>query len=106
MRVAEKMTLVPGSNLGPYRILEQIGQGGMATVYRAFHAALERNVAVKVLPEFFATQAGFRERFRREAVAIARLRHPSIVTVHDHGEHHGLTYIVSEYLEGGTLADR
>lgn len=100
------MTLEPGSMIGPYRVLEQAGRGGMATVYKAYQAALARNVAIKVLPAFFADDPGFRERFRQEAVAVAKLRHPNILQVFDYGDENGLTYIVSEFIDGGTLADQ
>ena len=80
------MKLGPGVQVGPYQIVEQIGRGGMATVFKAYQPALERMVALKVLPEVLAEDPQFRERFRREAVAIAKLRHPSILTVYDHGE--------------------
>ncbi len=100
------MSTGPGSNLGPYRILEQIGRGGMATVYRAYQPALQRYVAIKVLPEFFAQEPGFRERFQQEATAIARLRHPNILAVFDAGEDNGVAYIVNELVDGGTLAER
>ena len=100
------MGIAPGSTLGPYQILDQIGRGGMATVFKAYQPALERQVAVKVLPEFFAAEPGFKERFHREAVAVARFQHPNILTVYDHGEQEGVAYIVNEYIEGGTLQQR
>ncbi|HKV88356.1 MAG TPA: HD domain-containing phosphohydrolase [Candidatus Dormibacteraeota bacterium] len=100
------MSLAEGLTLGPYRIIERIGRGGMATVYRAYHAGLDRHVAVKVLPEFFAEDEGYRERFQQEARSIARLKHPSILDVFDFGQQDGLTYLVLELVEGGTLADR
>ena len=100
------MTLAAGSSLGPYRIVEQVGRGGMATVYKAFQPSLHRFVAIKVLPEFLAGDPSFRSRFEQEAVAIARLRHPNILTVYDHGEDDGVAYIVTEFIEGGTLADQ
>jgi serine/threonine protein kinase len=78
----------------------------MATVYRAYQPSLEREVALKVLPDFLIDQPGFKARFHREAVAVARLQHPNILSVFDHGEQDGVTYIVSEYVEGGTLASR
>jgi eukaryotic-like serine/threonine-protein kinase len=99
-------SLQPGSVIGPYRITERIGRGGMATVYKAHHDALSRYVAIKVLPEFLAEQEGFKERFQQEAVAIAHLRHPSILAVYDYGEEDGNNYIVEEFVEGGTLSDR
>lgn len=95
-----------GGRLGRYEVLELIGRGGMAAVYRGHHTALDRPVAIKVLPEFFAEDEVARERFRQEARAIARLRHPNILSVFDYGEEDGQTYIVSEFVEGGTLATR
>lgn len=100
------MKFEPGAKVGPYQILGELGQGGMATVYRAYQPALEREVALKILPEFLLAEPGFKTRFHREAVAVARLQHPNILSVFDHGEHEGVTYIVSEYIEGGTLAAR
>ena len=100
------MKLEPGARLGQYQILGELGRGGMATVYRAYQPALEREVALKVLPDFLVEQPGFKARFHREAVAVARLQHPNILSVFDHGEQDGVTYIVSEYVEGGTLAAR
>src|ERR1700681_3905769 len=100
------MSFAPGSQFGRYEIVEPLGRGGMATVYRAYQASLDRYVAIKVLPAFFAEEEGFRERFRREAVAVAQLRHPNILTVFDYGEEQGVAYLVSELVDGGTLADR
>src|ERR671936_711042 len=99
------MPLGPGSELGPYQIVEQLGRGGMATVFKAYQPALERHVAIKVLPDFYAADPDFKGRFHREAIAVASLRHPNILHVFDHGEHDGLTYIVTELVEGGTLDD-
>ena len=98
------MKLGPGVQVGPYRVVEQVGRGGMATVFKAYQPALERMVALKVLPEVLAEDPQFRERFRREAVAIAKLRHPSILAVFDHGEFEDQLYIVTEFVEGGTFA--
>jgi len=98
------MKLAPGVQVGPYQIVEQVGRGGMATVFKAYQPALERMVALKVLPEVLAEDPQFRERFRREAVAIAKLRHPSILAVYDHGEFEDQLYIVTEFVEGGTFA--
>src|SRR5207249_5492828 len=100
------MALEPGSSLGPYRIIERAGKGGMATVYRAYQPALDRHVAIKVLPETLGEDEAFRSRFEQEAKTVARLRHPSIVAVHDFGTQAGLAYIVTELVEGGTLADK
>jgi serine/threonine protein kinase len=99
------MKIGPGVQVGPYQVVEQVGRGGMATVFRAYQPALERMVAIKVLPDFLAEDPEFRERFRREAVAIAKLRHPGILAVFDHGEFEGQLYIVTEFVEGGTFAD-
>ena len=94
-----------GQNLGQYRILEQLGKGGMATVYKAYQPSLDRYVAVKVLPPYFAHEEGFAERFTREAKAVARLEHPHILPIHDFGQEGELSYIVSQYVEAGTLKD-
>ncbi|GAC1319643.1 MAG: hypothetical protein NVSMB25_10760 [Thermoleophilaceae bacterium] len=95
-----------GTRLGRYVITDLVGRGGMATVFKAYHADLDRHVAIKVLPDFFAQDPVMRERFQQEAVAIARLRHPNVLAVYDYGEESGSPYIVSEFIEGGTLADR
>ena len=100
------MKLEPGTNLGPYRIVAEAGRGGMASVYKAHQAALARYVAIKVLPDFFATEPGFRERFQQEAVAVAQLRHPNILAIFDYGDTDGVTYIVTEFVDGGTLAEQ
>ncbi len=98
--------LQPGQSIGPYRILNQIGQGGMATVYKAYHAAMNRYVAIKVLPRQLAENPEFIGRFRQEAQIIANLEHPHILPVHDFGEGDGFTYLVMRLLDGGTLKDR
>lgn len=92
-----------GVTLGNYKILAQLGQGGMARVYRAHQENLDREVAVKVLPPWFAADRNFVERFNLEARLIARLSHPNIVTVHDADEYHGHLYIVMQLVDGGTL---
>jgi serine/threonine protein kinase len=97
------MKIAAGVEIGPYHVVEQVGRGGMATVFKAYQPALERYVAIKVLPEFLADEPDFRERFRREAVSIAKLRHPGILSVFDHGEFEGQPYIVTEFVEGGTF---
>lgn len=99
-------TLQPGQNLGPYRIIAQAGQGGMATVYRAYHAAMDRYVAVKVLPSQLAESPEFVSRFQQEARTIAKLEHARILPVYDYGESGGLTYLVMRYLDAGTLKER
>ena len=100
------MALTPGTMVGPYRIVEQLGKGGMATVYKAHQAALARYVAIKVLPEFLAEEPGFAERFQQEAVAVAKLRHPNILAVFDYGSQDNVAYIVNEFIDGGTLGDQ
>ena len=96
--------LVPGEALGPYRIVQKLGRGGMAEVYSARDTRLGRTVAIKVLRTEFAHQDDFRHRFEREGRAISSLNHPHICSLYDVGEHHGLSYLVMEYLEGETLA--
>ena len=87
-------------------MLEQIGYGGMAVVYRARQETLDRTVAVKILSENMAASPEFMERFRREARTAANLRHPNVITVYDFGEdERGVPYLVMEYIEGPTLAD-
>ena len=97
--------LEKGASLGPYRIMNQIGEGGMAKVYKAFQANMERYVALKVLPANYADEAQFSRRFTQEARTIARLEHKNILPVYDFGEHNGITYLVMRYLEGGTLKE-
>jgi serine/threonine-protein kinase len=93
-----------GRNLGPYRLLEQLGAGGMATVYKAYHAAMDRYVAIKVLPPHLARDPNFRARFEREARTIARLEHRYILPVHDVAENDGIPYLVMRYTDSGDLA--
>jgi eukaryotic-like serine/threonine-protein kinase len=95
-----------GRSLGQYRIVERIGAGGMATVFKGYQPNLDRYVAVKVLPAYHARDPVFRERFAREARSVAKLAHPNIVQIHDSGEQDSITYIVMEYVDGGTLKDR
>lgn len=94
-----------GKTFGPYRILEQIGVGGMATVYRAYQPSMDRDVAIKVLPHYLSEDKQFAERFQREAHAIAKLEHPHILPVHDYGEADGVTYIAMRYVQAGTLKE-
>lgn len=91
--------------LGGYEIREQIGAGGMGTVYKAWQASMERFVAVKVLPAHLTHDAQFLERFRREAKAIAQLEHPHILPAYDFGTQDGVLYIAMRYVAGGTLRD-
>ncbi len=95
-----------GKSLGSYRILEQIGVGGMATIYKAYQPGMDRYVAIKVLPHYLANDENFVKRFRREAQAIAKLEHPHILPVFDYGEHEGTTYIAMRYVEAGTLKEK
>jgi len=92
-----------GQTIGGYQIAEEIGQGGVATVYRAHQPQLERWVAIKIMKTAEASGKEFLTRFRREAKAIAALRHPNILTIYDYGEEKGTAYIVMEYVAGGTL---
>ena len=94
-----------GAQLGQYQILEQVGAGTQATVYRAYHEAVDRYVAIKVIPRHFASDATFVGRFRQEAQLVARLEHPHILPVYDFGEEQGVAFIVMRYLEAGTLKD-
>lgn len=95
-----------GENVGPYRIVEQLGQGGMATVYKAYHAALDRYVAVKALHPAFGEDPNFEARFQREARLVAKLEHPQIVPVYDYAEHEHRPYLVMKFIEGDTLKAR
>jgi serine/threonine protein kinase len=95
-----------GQKLGKYEISERLGRGGMAEVYKAFQPGLDRYVAVKVLTGYFAGTPQFIARFKREARAIAQLRHPFIVQVFDFDMQDEWYYMVMEYLEGGTLHER
>jgi tRNA A-37 threonylcarbamoyl transferase component Bud32 len=100
------MPFAEGENIGPYRIIEQLGQGGMATVYKAYHAALDRYVALKVLHPAFHEEPNFTARFQREARVVARLEHPSIVPVYDYAEQENRPFLVMKYIEGETLKAR
>ena len=100
------MPLESGTRLGPYQVLSGIGAGGMGEVYKATDTRLNRTVALKVLPPHFAHDPDMRQRFEREAQTIAGLNHPHICTLHDVGEQDGTRFIVMEYVEGETLADR
>jgi eukaryotic-like serine/threonine-protein kinase len=92
--------------LGPYEIVGVIGAGGMGEVYRARDTRLDRTVAIKVLPEALAAEPQLRERFDREARAISSLNHPHICALYDVGHQEGVDFLVLEYLEGRTLAER
>jgi eukaryotic-like serine/threonine-protein kinase len=100
------MPILPATRLGPYEILSAIGAGGMGEVYKARDTRLDRIVAIKVLPTHLADRAELRERFEREAKTIASLNHPHICTLYDIGHQDGTDFLVMEYLEGETLAQR
>lgn len=100
------MTLAAGSRLGPYAILSPLGAGGMGEVYRARDTRLERTVAIKILPSHLSERLTARERFEREARAISALSHPNVCHLYDVGSQDDVRYLVMEYLEGETLADR
>ena len=100
------MTLEAGTRLGAYEILGPLGAGGMGEVYKARDTRLERLVAIKILPAHMAVQSDARERFEREARAVAALNHPHVCTLFDVGTQDGIHFLVMEHLEGETLADR
>src|SRR5919109_2167090 len=98
--------LTPGTRLGAYEITGALGAGGMGEVYRARDTRLDRTVVIKVLAGALAADSEARQRFEHEARAIAALNDPHICTIHDVGRHGELDYLVLEFLEGETLADR
>jgi eukaryotic-like serine/threonine-protein kinase len=100
------LPLASGTRVGPYEILAPLGAGGMGEVYRARDPRLERDVAVKVLPEHFLGDTDSLERFQTEAKAVAALSHPNIVVIFDTGQHGDQLYVVTELLEGETLRTR
>src|SRR3990172_5444846 len=100
------MFLSAGTKLGPYEIISVIGAGGMGEVYRAKDTRLDRVVAVKILPSHLSSNTELRQRFEREARTISSLSHPNICALYDIGHQDGTDYLVMEYLEGETLADR
>src|SRR5450432_1437843 len=100
------MALISGTRLGPYQIQSPLGSGGMGEVYRALDTRLDRIVAVKILPSHLSEDPEAKQRFDREARTISSLNHPNICTLHDVGHQDGIDYLVMEYLEGDTLADR
>lgn len=95
-----------GENVGPYRITEQLGQGGMATVFKAHDDSLDRYVALKVLHPAFHEDPAFEARFQHEARVVSMLKHPHIVPVYDYAEHEKQPYLVMRFIEGDTLKDR
>ena len=100
------MPLSAGTTLGPYQIQAPLGAGGMGEVYKASDTRLDRTVAIKVLPEHVAADPDLKQRFEREARTVAALNHPHICTLHDIGNQDGIDFLVMEYLDGETLAQR
>src|SRR2546428_3766554 len=100
------MSLSAGSRLGPYQIDSQLGAGGMGEVYRASDTRLGRTVAIKVLPEELSKDTQRRQRLEREARTISSLSHPNICALYDVGHQDGTDFLVMEYIEGETLAER
>src|SRR5262245_60619450 len=100
------MPLTVGTRLGPYEILALLGAGGMGEVYRAKDTRLDRMVAIKILPTHLSKNSDLKQRFEREARAISSLTHPHICGLHDVGSQDGTEFLVMEYLEGETLAQR
>jgi serine/threonine-protein kinase len=101
------VALAPGSQAGPYRIKEPLGRGGMASVYLAYEPALDRNVALKVLPREFLHDPSFARRFRTEAQVIARLEHPNIIPIYayDIDQEEGIPWMAMRLVAGGSLSD-
>jgi serine/threonine protein kinase len=100
------MPFKEGEQVGSYRIIERLGRGGMATVFKAYHANLDRFVAIKVLHPAFMEDETFLARFEREAKVVAKLEHPNIIPIYDYSEHNGHPYLVMKYVEGETLKAR
>ena len=100
------MALTPVTALGPYEIQAPLGAGGMGEVYKARDTRLDRTVAIKVLPEHLAADPDLKQRFEREAKTVAALSHPNICPVVDVGSQDVIDFLVMEYLEGETLAQR
>jgi len=100
------MALTSGMKLGPYETQSPLGAGGMGEVYRARDTRLDRTVAVKILPSHLSENPEAKQRFDREARTISSLNHPNICTLYDVGHQDGIDYLVMEFLEGETLADR
>src|SRR5215813_1521067 len=100
------MSLAAGIRLGRYEIVSQLGSGGMGEVYRARDTRLGRTVAIKILPPDLSGNPEARRRFEHEARTISSLNHPNICRLYDISEENGIDYLVMEYLEGETLAQR
>ena len=104
--LGRSMSLAAGSRLGPYEILSSLGAGGMGEVYRARDSRLDRDVAIKILPQHLAADPAAVARFEQEGRAVAALSHPNILAIHDVGQQDGVAYVVTELLDGDTLRDR
>ncbi|MBP7999875.1 MAG: protein kinase [Chloroflexi bacterium] len=100
------MAFITGEQVGPYTIEAELGQGGMASVFKAHHSGLDRYVAIKVMHSMFKSDDSFVRRFQREARVVAKLEHPHIIPVYDYAEHRGHPYLVMRYVEGITLKER
>ena len=100
------MTLAAGTKLGPYEIVSAIGAGGMGEVYKARDTRLDRDVAIKILSAHLGSNEEIRQRFEREAKTISKFSHPHICALYDIGREGDTDYLVMEYLEGESLADR
>jgi len=100
------MPFIIGENVGPYRLIDKLGKGGMATVFKAYHPSLDRYVAIKALHPAFMEHPGFIDRFQREAKVVAKLDHPNIVPIFDFSEHEDRPYLVLKYVQGETLKAR
>src|SRR5688572_11685251 len=99
------ITELRGQRLGSYELVELIGRGGMAVVYRALQPALRRHVAIKVLPAYFVHEEDFLARFQKEAELVAHLEHPNILPIYDFGQEGTVPYIVMPLVSGGTFRD-
>ena len=104
--LGRSMPLASGARLGPYEILSSLGAGGMGEVYRARDSRLDRDVAIKILPQHLAVDKAAVARFEQEGRAVAALSHPNILAIHDVGQQDGVAYVVTELLDGDTLRDR
>ena len=98
--------MVTGDTFGPYRVLDKLGEGGMGQVFRARDTKLDRDVAIKILPDAFAHDADRLARFTREAKTLASLNHPNIAQIHGLEESGGVTALVMELVEGEDLSQR
>src|SRR5438105_10302718 len=103
MSATGEIVATTGQSLGRYRIIEQIGAGGMGVVYRARDERLERDIALKLLPPGTLADEAARKRFRQEALALSQLNHPNIATIYDFDGLNGVDFLAMEYVEGTTL---